>query len=351
MIDSSGSITERNFELEKKFALGIIRSFNLNPGKTRVSVLIFNTVPVELFNFNNFINFKNIENILNNYEYKSGTTNTGEALKYANEKIFQEINGMRPESKLIPRAVIVLTDGVSSNKNLTLLEANQLKLRNINIKSIGVGKFNEKELIDMASSLSDVYRADDFNKLDAIVFSLTKAACTQSARVPEERALTVELPKNTYKYFKFPLLVKPDNNSNGTFLNKFTIELEDIEGASGLYYSFEHENPKSDDQYIDSTESKYEDSFISKFVRSMFSRAEANIIPDSANKKLYQITRPASGDNEVLYFSVKGLEDSNEFTIFIYNRTVTSGSKSTTKILLKKYHFLSFVLFLICLIQ
>ena len=118
----------------------------------------FNTRPYELFNFLNFQNIANIENIINGINYNGGGTDTAEALKLANERILQESLGMRPERSGVPKIVIVLTDGESNDYTLTINEAKLIKNRGINIISIGVGNLKEQELIDMATSLNDVYK-------------------------------------------------------------------------------------------------------------------------------------------------------------------------------------------------
>ena len=118
----------------------------------------FNTYPYELFNFLNFQNLANIENIINGIFYNGGTTNTADALKLANDRILQESLGMRPERSGVPKIVIVLTDGESNDYTSTINEAKLIKNRGINIISIGVGNLKEQELIDMATSLNDVYK-------------------------------------------------------------------------------------------------------------------------------------------------------------------------------------------------
>lgn len=42
----------------------------------------------------------------------------------------------------------------------------------------------------------------------------------------------------------------------------------------------------------------------------------------SANQKYYQIEKPQQPPNDILYFSVRGLEDTNEFQVYVYNKTL-----------------------------
>lgn len=111
-------------------------------------------------------------------------------------------------------------------------------------------------------------------------------------------------------------------------------------GNTELFYSFEDENPKSENDYIQNTGSQGGDyNFIEKsasksenenifyrMVRAIPFTPIRNVITDNLQKKYYQINRPASGQNELLYFSVKGFEIKNEFQVYVYNRTVVENS-------------------------
>ena len=98
-MDSSGSITAVNFVKMQNFVIEIFK--NLEPGEnnTRAALINFNTNVFELFNFQNFKDFKNIETIIRGIKYNGGNTNTGDALRLANDKILQISNGMRPGRK------------------------------------------------------------------------------------------------------------------------------------------------------------------------------------------------------------------------------------------------------------
>ena len=84
-------------------------------------------------------------------EHQNGAgTNTQQALQQANEKIFQEENGMRPFSKGIPKVAVVITDGASNiNESLTVPNAINIKNRGISIVSVGIG--NSKKQIKVAA--------------------------------------------------------------------------------------------------------------------------------------------------------------------------------------------------------
>ena len=126
--------------------------------------------------------------------------------------------------------------------------------------TIGSGNLDDKELIDLASSENDAYKIDDLDKLDnfnifSIVSSVSITSLQQSASLAQESPITSLIEINTYKYFTLPLEFMSTSNTtmqSKIYLEKFTIELEDIVGRSILYTSFDEKNPKSDDDYISS---------------------------------------------------------------------------------------------------
>ena len=216
---------------------------------------------------------------------------------------------------------MVITDGQSNDNFQTIFQAKRLKDRGINIISIGIGDLKEGELIDMASSPNDVYKVDDFDKIFLILSSISRTACLQPAVITEEKEIKSIVEQNTYKYFKFSLEQKPNNLSLGqnvTDRERFTIELEKIDGDTDLFFSFTDENPKSEKDYIPKDPQKEPDmNFIEKFLLTK------STISDGSNKKYFQVTRPKN--QTILYFGVKGYKEKNEFQVYVYNRTVNSS--------------------------
>ena len=121
--------------------------------------------------------------------------------------------------------------------------------------------------------------------------------------------------------------------------NKFTIELSMIKGKTELFHSFTDENPKSKDDYINPNNfiPDREGNFFERMLDSVNDKIKLSkrsidtpneIELRNYEKMYYQIERPEQEPNEVLYFSVRGLEETNEFQIYIYNRTVTVYNNS-----------------------
>lgn len=161
---------------------------------------------------------------------------------------------------------------------------------------------------------------------------MQKTACQKPAEIVQEIEITSSVEKNSYKYYRVNLEEQEDN--------KFTIELSMVKGKTELFHSFTDENPKSKDDYINPNNfiPDREGNFFERMLDSVndkIKRLSKRSI-DSPNetelrnyeKVYYQIEKPEQEPNEVLYFSVRGLDETNEFQIYIYNRTVYNNANS-----------------------
>ncbi len=215
----------------------------------------------------------------------------------------------------MPKIVIVITDGESDNNTATLSETKKLKDRGFNIVTIGIGNLKEQELIDMASSLNDVFKVDDFDKVLLILSSISLSACQQPAIITAEKEIKSDVAKNSYKYFKYSLEEKPDN---------FTIEVTDLKGETEFYYSFEDENPKSPDDFIkqNTTQIDIDMNFIEKnsITKDISNFEPKNVSRASEKKKTILITRPLDISTDFLFIGVKGIMQTNEFQFQIYDK-------------------------------
>lgn len=175
-MDSSGSIGDANFRVQKNFVKNLLAGLNLAPGYTQVGLIDFNTQPSLLISFLNFTDYNTTAKIIDNIKYLTGRlTYTDRALRMANEEVLREEAGMRPVESGTPKVVLVITDGQSTDPKKTLVEANKIKDRGIDIISVGIGSnTNLDELIGIASSPNDQYFVDDFDRLYTIIFGKFK---------------------------------------------------------------------------------------------------------------------------------------------------------------------------------
>ncbi len=329
--DSSGSIGPPNFEIIRTFLTSLAESLPIGYNETRISIINFSTLADTVLNLLQGTDPQTVLNAIRNMPYKQGYTYTNLALEMANEQILNESLGMRPLKEGVPKVVMVITDGESTEPDQTLIEAKKIKDRGYNIISVGIGNTNINELNGIATSLSDVYYVSDFNKVLQIISSLSRTACQQPAEIPSKIEIVSKVEKDSYKYFRLPL-----TSSNETFnqtLNEFTFELKILSGQTQLFYSFEDENPKSESDYLstndnnpDQTDSNFIDSSTTYRNKRSLKSNQIQKASDNFEKILYPVKRPADGQNDIVYFSVKGLSDENNFQVYIYEEYIENSS-------------------------
>ena len=150
----------------------MVDGFNIGPDKVRMGSVTFSTKVHDTFEFYEYISGYSLKNRINRIPYDSGGTNTHLALKYALETSF------RHSRSGVAKIVIVITDGKSNNKRMTLEEAGRLRSSGAIIFSVGVGSgVDRDELLGMASKSAYVFDVSTFSALRNIRERLTKTTC------------------------------------------------------------------------------------------------------------------------------------------------------------------------------
>ena len=139
-----------------------------------------------IFNFEEYYTNGDINAAIDSMEYVKGATNTDKALRLARNKLFLEkpLGSARP---LIPKFLVVMTDGISKNTTITAMEAKSLKDNGVHIIVVGVGlNLARKELINIASSPQDVITATSFRALKKIVAVAKEKVCGGKLQSPKK---------------------------------------------------------------------------------------------------------------------------------------------------------------------
>lgn len=321
LMDSSGSIGAVDFKKEKEFVLALLDKLKIGENDTRVSIIDYDSNVKIIANFNTTQNKETISDLVNKIQFFGGGTNTFDALKQTNDIILQEKNGMRPINSGIPKVVIVITDGASASLNKTLTEAQRIKDRGFNLISVGVGNINWVELIGIASTPADQYFVDDFDKINLILSGLSRTTCQQTAVIELENEIASKVEKNEYRYYKYS--IEQSLNKTNQSLDSFSIELKIYEGSAKLYYSFDEENPKSKEDFLEINDDGSDTNFIEKNKKIMAKSRKHD--DNSLDKIFYEINRPQTGKNDLLYFSVKGYDELNKFKVFVHSKVINSS--------------------------
>lgn len=171
---------------------------------------------------------------------------------------------------------------------------------------------------------------------------LVKTICQKQAEisyVETKNEIQSRIGENSYKYFKLNLLSQKQN-----YLKEFSIEFQELSGKSELFYSFDDENPKSDSEYIeDNNQNGRDENFIDKPINSSLkfqnyttTHLLNQLMPKTIEMKVRKSTPESAyysfrnkDQKELIYFSVKGLSETNEFKIRVYDKYVSNENNLT----------------------
>ena len=99
LMDSSGSISRRNFQVFKRFIKSIITGFDVSEDHTHIAIIEYSTKASVQLKFNDFtgraLNRNNVKGRVNRIPHRRGKTFIDRALRLANEEVFTEKAGMR----------------------------------------------------------------------------------------------------------------------------------------------------------------------------------------------------------------------------------------------------------------
>ncbi|XP_053373177.1 collagen alpha-1(XII) chain-like [Mercenaria mercenaria] len=167
VVDSSSRIGDQNFLKMKHFVKQTVETFNIGLNLTRVGLILFSTNATMVFPLDKYNASQEILDAVENIVYNPvDKTNIGGVLEYVRK------HGFTYDRQDVPNIAFLITDGYSSDKNSTKLQARLAKQNNtIQILTTAVGQFVDfDELVDIASNnpytnQSLIYHVDDFDDL------------------------------------------------------------------------------------------------------------------------------------------------------------------------------------------
>ena len=117
-MDESGSVSATNFEVMKSFLSQLVGRLDIDGGNTRVGLVTYSpSVDIgEAFNLNAYSSVADVQSAIAALTFTGRTTNTHLALEYVRTTMLTSAAGDRPS---VPNAVVVMTDGLSSNASAT----------------------------------------------------------------------------------------------------------------------------------------------------------------------------------------------------------------------------------------
>lgn len=174
LVDGSYSIGLANFAKVRGFLEVLVNAFDIGPDKVQISLVQYSRDPYTEFHLNTHHDLSAVVKAIRTFPYRGGSTNTGRAMTYVREKIFQTNKGARTN---IPRVTILITDGKSSDAFHD--PATRLRDSNVEIFAVGVKDAVRSELEAIANTPAEthVYTVEDFDAFQRISKELTQAIC------------------------------------------------------------------------------------------------------------------------------------------------------------------------------
>lgn len=177
ILDSSTSVSEKNFQLMKEFVADLLENADVDSGHVRVGVLTYSTEVSVEFHLREYSRKTEVLAAISRIPYIRGNTNTADALRTIWSQMFTRYYGDRSDAQ---NSAILITDGVSNmNTQRTLIEANTAKTRGIHIYSIGIALKDTKEInaIATAPSSQNVFTVYNFQELKDLKTDVLNSIC------------------------------------------------------------------------------------------------------------------------------------------------------------------------------
>uniref|UniRef100_A0AAQ4PSJ6 Collagen alpha-1(XII) chain n=1 Tax=Gasterosteus aculeatus aculeatus TaxID=481459 RepID=A0AAQ4PSJ6_GASAC len=174
LVDGSYSIGLMNFAKVRAFLEVLVTTFDIGRDKVQISLVQYSRDPHTEFYLNTHHDLAAMVKAVRSFPYRGGSTNTGRAMTYVREKVFQTARGARPN---VPRVNILITDGKSSDAFQE--PATKLRRADVEIFAVGVKDAVRTELEAIANEPADthVYTVEDFDAFQRISKELTQSIC------------------------------------------------------------------------------------------------------------------------------------------------------------------------------
>ncbi|CAG5104644.1 Oidioi.mRNA.OKI2018_I69.chr1.g1417.t1.cds [Oikopleura dioica] len=189
LLDSSGSVGKPNFQVMKSWMRRLISGLNIAPGRTQVSVYLYNNIFRTIFDLNEHQNAYDMITAINKMVYSGKGTRIARALQNAMSKVLIPESGLRPNSEIY---LYLITDGKESDVADVNNMANDIKDafgERITLTAVGISRSVENaELYAIASmpKKDNVFLLENYRDLDTI----TKVANYHAGCIPRSAVYT-----------------------------------------------------------------------------------------------------------------------------------------------------------------
>ncbi|XP_041661141.1 collagen alpha-1(XII) chain isoform X2 [Cheilinus undulatus] len=232
LVDGSYSIGLANFAKVRAFLEVLVNSFDIGSDKVQISLVQYSRDPHTEFYLDTHHDLNAVVKAVRTFPYRGGSTNTGRAMTYVRDKIFQAARGARPN---VPRVTILITDGKSSDAFQD--PANKLRRADVEIFAVGVKDAVRSELEAIANTPVEthVYTVEDFDAFEKISKELTQSICLRIEQELRKRRL---VPPRALSFSEVgPRSFRTSWEMDATNVESFLVQFKPAAETDGHYVS------------------------------------------------------------------------------------------------------------------
>ncbi|KAM3821045.1 collagen alpha-6(VI) chain-like [Vipera latastei] len=185
LVDSSGSISEQDFEKMKKFMKELVDKCSVGLHEVQVGVVQFSSISQEEFPLSS--SKDHIINTIGNMEQMKQNTYTGRALQFVSD-YFKPSKGARSS---VNKILILLTDGEAQDN--VREPASALRKEGVIIYSIGITGANVTQLVEISGTQTRMFYLEDYDRLKFIEKDIIFGICTPYKPIECERINRLDL--------------------------------------------------------------------------------------------------------------------------------------------------------------
>lgn len=178
VVDSSGSISSKDYETMKSFISAMARRLRLSSTGSRAGLIQYSTNAAKEIDLNDYISSDGFSKAVEALVQQRGQTRIDKALKLAYDEFFSNEGNAR---KNVQKIAFVLTDGRQTpDPDAVPLDLASEKLRRagVHVIAVGIGRNVDKtELQLLTEKDKDVYITASFEELLSKVGRFTKSTC------------------------------------------------------------------------------------------------------------------------------------------------------------------------------
>ncbi|XP_069468416.1 collagen alpha-1(XXI) chain-like [Ambystoma mexicanum] len=185
IVDGSWSVGHSDFDTTKSWLVNVTSGFDIDPLYTQVAVVQYSDTPRLDISLGEHTSIEQLMPAMRAMKYMGGNTQTGQAIKFATDKVFPSSQRSNVTKK---RFAVVVTDGKSQDDVVNFSE--EAKTQNIVLFAVGVGsEITKSELVSIANKPSSAYvlYAEDYTTIERINEAMQQKICEESVcptRIP-----------------------------------------------------------------------------------------------------------------------------------------------------------------------